>query len=266
MRKFTCVLLSGLVGVASSFSPLLAATVRQLRSPDLTNTGSPFKFDRLRLARQQSDVVLYELEQTLEKLSRQRQKVIDELDHYDASLKKLRNDRIDYLMVSQRATSPQLIEDPKPRQVIGYTAESSFSETAIRSAVKAICWRVLAESVTYSLAMKFSGSSSVAIKLVGVTFLLKAGIMFLGERIMNKSAFGRRSNGSEGVSRSFAKALFWRMLAISNMLVMALFVSKDYSIASKIASTDAVFKTALMFAYDRIWANVQWGKESVSTA
>lgn len=39
------------------------------------------------------------------------------------------------------------------------------------------------------------------------------------------------------------------------------FVSKDLSVASKIASTDAVFKTALMFFYERIWSRIAWGKE-----
>jgi uncharacterized membrane protein len=42
---------------------------------------------------------------------------------------------------------------------------------------------------------------------------------------------------------------------------MAIFVAKDLSIASKIAGSDAIFKTALMFFYERVWARIQWGKE-----
>ena len=41
---------------------------------------------------------------------------------------------------------------------------------------------------------------------------------------------------------------------------MAIFISKDLSIAGKIASSDAVIKTAMMFAYERVWAGVEWGK------
>ena len=84
--------------------------------------------------------------------------------------------------------------------------------------------------------------------------------MFIGERLMNKSNAGRKA-GSDGLGRSLTKALIWRLFAICNTLTMAFFVAKDLSIASKIAGSDAIFKTALMFFYERIWARVQWGKE-----
>jgi uncharacterized membrane protein len=99
-----------------------------------------------------------------------------------------------------------------------------------------------------------------ALQLVGADFLSKALTMFIGERLMNKSRAGR-ATGSDNVGRSAAKALLWRLFAICNTLCFALFISKDLSVAGKIASTDAVFKTALMFAYERVWARVQWGKE-----
>ena len=41
----------------------------------------------------------------------------------------------------------------------------------------------------------------------------------------------------------------------------AFVLAKDLSIASKIAGSDAIFKTALMFFYERIWARIDWGKE-----
>jgi len=42
---------------------------------------------------------------------------------------------------------------------------------------------------------------------------------------------------------------------------MAIFISKDLSMASKIAGSDAIVKTAMMFVYERVWSNVDWGKE-----
>ena len=77
---------------------------------------------------------------------------------------------------------------------------------------------------------------------------------------MNKSKAGRKA-GADDAGRSLAKALIWRAFAICNTLTMAIFVSKDLSVASKIASTDAVFKTALMYVYERVWARIEWGKE-----
>ncbi len=77
---------------------------------------------------------------------------------------------------------------------------------------------------------------------------------------MNKSKAGRAS-GSDAAGRSLAKALIWRLFAICNTLTMAVFIAKDLSIASKIAGSDAIFKTALMYFYERAWAGIEWGKE-----
>lgn len=63
------------------------------------------------------------------------------------------------------------------------------------------------------------------------------------------------------MGRSLAKALLWRIFALANTLIAAVFISKDLSIASKIAGSDAVIKTTLMFLYERSWAKVEWGKE-----
>ena len=84
--------------------------------------------------------------------------------------------------------------------------------------------------------------------------------MFIGERLMNKSQAGRKS-GADDIGRSLTKALVWRLFAIANTLTMALFVAKDLKMASKIAGSDAFFKTGLMFAYERVWAKIEWGKE-----
>jgi uncharacterized membrane protein len=136
----------------------------------------------------------------------------------------------------------------------------SFSETALRSAVKAFCWRLLAGSITFVTTLKFSGSIQQALQVVGADFFSKSFTMYIGERLMNKSQAGRKKGG-DNAGRSLAKALIWRLFAICNTMTVAVFIAKDLSIASKIASTDAVFKTALMFFYERVWARIDWGKE-----
>jgi uncharacterized membrane protein len=136
----------------------------------------------------------------------------------------------------------------------------SFSETALRSVVKAFCWRLLAGSITFITTLKFSGSVQQALQVVGADFFSKSFTMYIGERLMNKSQAGRKKGG-DNAGRSLAKALIWRVFAICNTLTVAVFIAKDISIASKIASTDAVFKTALMFCYERVWARINWGKE-----
>jgi uncharacterized membrane protein len=137
---------------------------------------------------------------------------------------------------------------------------AEFSETAARSAVKALLWRVIAGSVTFFTSLRFSGSLTIALSIVGSDFMSKAATMFIGERLMNKSQVGRKS-GNDDTQRSLAKVLIWRLFAIVNTLTMAIFISKDMSMASKIAGSDAFFKTGLMFVYERAWARIQWGKQ-----
>ena len=141
------------------------------------------------------------------------------------------------------------------------TSQTFFRETAVRSAVKALMWRIIAGAVTFLTTMKFSnGSVSAALSLVGSDFSSKVITMFIGERIMDKSSTGR-DTGSDSTSRSLIKALVWRVFAICNTLTVAVFISKDWSVASKIAGSDAIVKTMMMFVYERVWSQIQWGKE-----
>jgi uncharacterized membrane protein len=114
--------------------------------------------------------------------------------------------------------------------------------------------------VTFVTSLRFSGSVATALTIVGSDFLSKAFTMFIGERLMNKSQKGRES-GADGAGRSLAKALIWPLFAITNTLTMAIFIAKDITIAYKIAGSDAIFKTGLMFFYERVWAKIEWGKE-----
>lgn len=142
----------------------------------------------------------------------------------------------------------------------GDDTEAAFSETTARSLVKSMMWRVIAGSVTFLTSLRFSGSVSTALSIVGSDFVSKAATMFVGERLMNKSQAGRKS-GADAVGRSLAKALLWRVFAICNTLTMSYVIAKNFSMASKIAGSDAVFKTGLMFFYERVWAKIEWGKE-----
>jgi len=192
-----------------------------------------------------NDNIMKEFERKELVIQKRREEALSKLNEYEESLTQLQSRKDEYMAAPQVAMMP-----------LG----GSFSETTLRSAIKSFLWRVVAGTVTFFTTLRFSGSVAVAIKVVASDFLSKAFTMFLGERLMNKSAAGRKG-GSDNASRSLVKALTWRLFAIANTLTMAVFISKDLSVASKIASTDAVFKTGLMFAYERVWAKVEWGKE-----
>lgn len=213
---------------------------RQMRSSDLLRASTAANGDN-----SVSDKILKKLEKKEAKIDKQRAQAMEVLTKLDASLSEIKSQKQEYL-------NGQTIEEAPPG--------GNFSETALRSAVKAFFWRVIAGSVTFITSLRFSGSVATALSIVGSDFFSKSFTMFIGERLMNKSQAGRKS-GAESASRSLIKALIWRLFAICNTLTMAIFIAKDISIASKIAGSDAIFKTALMFFYERAWAKIDWGKE-----
>lgn len=192
-----------------------------------------------------NDALIRQIDQKIQNYEKKQQKYLSKLESAKAELEKFQQ------------TKQRYLEGLK----LGDGSDSAdFSETTARSLVKSMMWRVIAGSVTFITSLRFSGNISTALSIVGSDFFSKAATMFIGERLMNKSQAGRKS-GADDVGRSLAKALLWRLFAICNTLTMSLLIAKDLSIASKIAGSDAVFKTGLMFVYERVWAKIEWGKE-----
>ena len=222
-----------------SSNVLLPALCQSLKSNDVLKTHTANEENN------NSDASLRSFDKKIEKLNRDKMKFMEKVNSYDAELEKLNKKKQEYVAKLQVGEPP---------------AGGNFSETTIRSIVKALLWRVIAGSVTFITSLRFSGSVKTAFSIVGSDFFSKAFTMFIGERIMNKSQAGRKG-GADDAGRSLAKALIWRLFAICNTLTMSLLISKDLTIASKIAGSDAIFKTALMFVYERVWAKIEWGKE-----
>lgn len=230
--------------MTSSFAPSLPSVIyQQKRSKSFLYASVAEAEDQT--APNGADAVLREIERKEVAINKQREKAQEKLKKAEEMFQQLQTKKQEYLNGLKLADTPD---------------GGNFKETAVRSAVKAFLWRIVAGSVTFVTSLRFSGSVRTALTIVGSDFFSKALTMFIGERLMNKSQAGRKSGG-DAASRSLVKALVWRLFAIANTLTMAIFIAGDLSIASKIAGTDAIFKTALMFFYERIWSKVQWGKE-----
>mmetsp|Transcript_43886 Transcript_43886/g.123987 ORF Transcript_43886/g.123987 Transcript_43886/m.123987 type:complete len:257 (+) Transcript_43886:68-838(+) len=222
------------------FSTPRSALAQPARNADLLKAATTANSDSFA-----NDRLLRSLEKQEAQLDKKRAQAMAQLTELQANLDKIQSKKQDYLNGLQLAAPP-----------VG----GVFTESTVRSAVKAFMWRIIAGSVTFVTSLRFSGSLATALSIVGSDFFSKSFTMFIGERLMNKSSAGR-SSGKDGAGRSLAKALIWRLFAICNTLTMAVFIAKDLSMASKIAGSDAIFKTALMFFYERVWARIEWGKE-----
>mmetsp|Transcript_11073 Transcript_11073/g.15525 ORF Transcript_11073/g.15525 Transcript_11073/m.15525 type:complete len:225 (-) Transcript_11073:51-725(-) len=149
---------------------------------------------------------------------------------------------------------PRVSTQPPTESVV------AFEETTRRSFVKALAWRITAGIITFITSFLFSGGNmKTAATIVGSDFVSKAGFMFLGERLWSKVKWGTNEK-ADSKSRSASKAILWRIFAASNTLFAAAFISKDLSIAAKVASSDTVFKTGLFYLNERMWQRIEWGK------
>ena len=70
-----------------------------------------------------------------------------------------------------------------------------FEESAIRSVIKAISWRVLATLTTALLVYAITGSTEIAVTVGLLEGVAKMGLYYFHERLWNRLRVGRRPVG-----------------------------------------------------------------------
>ena len=155
-----------------------------------------------------------------------------------------------------------------PARVAACPTMMAVKETALRSAVKAVGWRITAGIVTAITSFYFTGSLAAAAAIVGWDLGTKSISMFIGERLWNKSDWGKddESGGADSAKRSLVKALAWRAFAATNTFIGATVLNKGKAgLAGKIAGSDTIVKTVLFYFYERVWSTIRWGTEDLAT-
>ena len=64
----------------------------------------------------------------------------------------------------------------------------------------------------------------------------------------------------ESHSRSFVKAVSWRLLGSMDTFIISFIVTRSFVFAGSIASVETVTKIILFYGHERIWALVPWGR------
>lgn len=62
-------------------------------------------------------------------------------------------------------------------------------------------------------------------------------------------------------SRSFVKAVSWRVLGSIDTFVISYFVTHQLVFAASIASVETVTKVVLFYVHERAWAGIGWGRK-----
>lgn len=66
----------------------------------------------------------------------------------------------------------------------------------------------------------------------------------------------------ESHSRSFLKAVSWRVTGSIDTFVLSWLITGNAKFAGSIATTEIVTKVALFYLHERAWTMVRWGKRS----
>ena len=64
----------------------------------------------------------------------------------------------------------------------------------------------------------------------------------------------------EAHSRSFLKAVSWRITGTLDTFIISFIVTGKATIAGSIAATELLTKIALYYGHERIWATIHWGR------
>ena len=65
--------------------------------------------------------------------------------------------------------------------------------------------------------------------------------------------------GREAHSRSFAKAVSWRILGSLDTFLLSWLFTSSVKAAGAIAITEVLTKMVLYYFHERAWANIGWG-------
>lgn len=68
--------------------------------------------------------------------------------------------------------------------------------------------------------------------------------------------------GREAHSRSFFKAVSWRLLGSIDTFLLSWLFTDDVKAAGAIASTEVITKIVLYYLHERAWSNLHWGFRS----
>lgn len=148
-----------------------------------------------------------------------------------------------------------------------------MSEERHRSLFKGISWRIVGTVDTTLLSWLFTGTLHKALRIGGIEFVTKIFLFYLHERVWLAVPWGRRmveKNGSNVASdehrRSIAKGISWRIVGTIDTMIIAFFVTGEYSKALSIGGTEVVTKVFLYYVHERIWQRVGFGLHRAASA
>lgn len=145
-----------------------------------------------------------------------------------------------------------------------------MQEQHYRSVIKGTTWRIIGTLDTIFLSWLFTGELTTAIKIGGIEVFTKIFLYYVHERVWIKSNFGREKvklpNGhivkKDKHHRSFIKGISWRVFGTIDTMLIAFFVTGNYSKALSIGFTEVFTKVGLYYLHERVWQKIKIGTKN----
>lgn len=142
-----------------------------------------------------------------------------------------------------------------------------MSEKHHRSFIKGVSWRLVGTGDTILLSWLFTGTIGTALKIGGVEFFTKICLYYVHERIWLAVPWWRQLVKEDGDivpadehRRSIAKSISWRIMGTFDTIVVAFFITGDYSKALSIGGTEVLTKMFLYYLHERAWHRIRFGR------
>ncbi len=134
-----------------------------------------------------------------------------------------------------------------------------IKDSARRSLVKAISWRILASIDTFFIAYFISGKTLIAAPIALSEVFTKILLYYLHERLWNFISWGRE-NGKPNSIRSLVKSISWRIWGTLDTIFISIIICGNIKHAFAIGIFELITKTSLYFVHERLWAQIKWGR------
>ena len=143
----------------------------------------------------------------------------------------------------------------------------AMKERHYRSVVKGATWRVCASLDTIVLSYLFTGQISSALKIGAVEVLTKILLFYVHERLWMRSSWLRtrevRADGTTVITdnhyRSLIKGTSYRFFGTLDTIIIALFVTGNYTKAFSIGFTEVFTKIGFFYLHERLWQRIPFG-------
>lgn len=182
------------------------------------------------------------------------------------------NDR--HMATPEATRPPGFIPPPVDR--------SRWRDSGHRSLAKAVSWRLVGSLDTFLLSLLIltwlgpllglGGASepasavTTASYIAGAELVTKILLYVVHERVWARLRWGLGGGAAthEGVRRSGAKALTWRVVATLDTVLLALLFTGELGLALSIGALEVATKSVLYVVHERAWLRVRFGLRAVA--